>query len=1248
MCQTLILPACLAVALCLVPLAGAGCARPGSEDFQTWCTDRGLSARGDARQGPDAIFVPDLPAERIAAGWPTPAAWAQGPAVGFVFLDGSGDRPQAPTTARLLSSGGVLYARFDCRDDDARRLVCTSLGRDASTLWRDDCVELLLRPDAAGAAAAHVIVNPRGAMGDSAVGPDGRADASWDPPFRRRCRVGEAGWSAELAMPLRAFVPAGQVPRAWRANLSRCRPGREGVFAEDTGWRATGTLRADVPEKLGWLYFQALERQGPLPELKAFRRGGRDLLAELKDPAKLRRILRGRYGRPAVVAAAGERASPAARLELSPVDEAGVPGRQRTTATAHRRGEEIVLRVRCDERDVKSIVASPRPTAIWTEDSIAVYLAPQRKESDDYLRVLVNAAGAVQARKGRRGPRLAAVTAKAARRGGAWTAEVRVPLAVFDLPPGGTPALWGLNLTRTRAARAGAGRQHFAWAGDRPARFGSLWLPGADAFPELGDDDELERLARARAPEAAAPTDEPPAAVAQFDWTVLSPTRAEEVQAPSMAYRYIASVRDRQYAERDRALGKVNTWDDWLKWRKDMLARLHRVVGPFPQRDCPLRPRLSVAFENDHVRIERLLYESRPRFYVSANVYVPKGKPGEKSPAVVRVVGHATSGRLGRGVIRQGIDLALDGYFVVAIDFPGQGERIYTNHGYGSRTPTRNHYAIGAPCVLTGSNLANYFIHDVLRALDYLHTRPEVDTKRIVMTGASGGGTLTSYVAAVDERVAAAAPISACGCSRRAGGNYDSEQVLYDYVRCFMDNEGRGALTAPRPLTVIREVGSREADERNRVDFARVRRIYDLKGVGERLTYVPTQIPHGYNSRHYALFRKWLAKVMPPNDPKRPKPPTPSVSRERLYASRSGRVYYSRELPRRQTVWSVNAQQIDLPLAFDRTVNSPAEAIARRREIHRAVTELLRLRPPTGPVKVESLGWSNVAGYRAEKLILHTDPGVVVPAVLLSPKSHSGPAVVWLSGMGKSAVIARRWSVLRRLLDGGVAVLLPDVRAVGETSPGGDPTFQGPETCLNGFSYRIGTPLLGMRLRDVLCCVSYLRARPDIDKAKVAVIGDSLSATNPPEIRHRRLLIDAGLNDLHRADSLGPALALLAFAADESIAACATHGALASYASICRQGHFYHPLNCFVPGILRRCDVEDVCAAAAPRPLMLAGSVNGLNQRLDGLADAGDAFARTRRGYDLRKAAGALTIAPAGTITDAAEFLVRRLTAGGP
>ncbi|OPX21962.1 MAG: hypothetical protein B1H04_05745, partial [Planctomycetales bacterium 4484_123] len=831
---------------------------------------------------------------------------------------------------------------------------------------------------------------------------------------------------------------------------------------------------------------------------------------------------------------------------------------------------------------------------------------------------------------------------------------VEVPFSIFGIEPDKVPALWGLNIVRHRVSRPGSPEQYSVWSwfigsSHVPERFGSLWLPRAAVFPELGGPAELEALAARGAKAARQAGPAVPAEVARFDWDVFSAQKRRELELTGMVYRHLAAIRDRQFAARDRQWAKIKTWADWLKWRKRLRSAFFGSVGDFRKEVGPLNPRVSVAFENDDIRVERVIYESLPHFYVTANVYVPKRRGGKKLPVVIRVVGHSTAGRLGRGVIRQCVDLAMSGYFVLAIDALGQGERIYINNGLGSRTPTRNHYAMGAPCVLTGTNLAGYMIHDVMRGIDYLATRPEVDMSRIVMTGSSGGGTMTSYVSALEDRLAAAAPVSAVGSQRKAGGNYDSEQVLFDQVRGGFECEGRCAAMAPKPLIIICEVHGPEHRRHNEAAYDNVRKIYRLKRAVKNFRYVPTPGPHGYGSGHYRHFRRWLAQVLPA-DPGTgsPKRRRPNIPREALYASLSGRVFFSRELPHRETVFTLNAKRIRLELAFDEAITTARAAKARAAKVRQVLRELLALPAASfKPVEVQQHGQPTVAGWPVEKLVLETEPGVLVPAVLLRPKgSGRAPAVIMLCQGGKKLVIRSQWRQVRRLLGAGVAVLIPDVRATGETAPGEDESFHGPETSLNGFSYRIGTPLIGMRVRDVLCCVNYLRSRRDVDSGRIGVVGVSLSACNPPKIRQPRLLIDHGLEPLHRADSLGPALALLSFALDGKLACCATRGALASYASICKQGHFYHPLATFVPGILRHFDVPDLAAAAAPRPLMLAGSVNGLNQRLDTVGEGQAAFQTTARVYRLCGAGKKLQVSPAGDMAEVVSFLLRQLAPG--
>jgi dienelactone hydrolase len=533
-------------------------------------------------------------------------------------------------------------------------------------------------------------------------------------------------------------------------------------------------------------------------------------------------------------------------------------------------------------------------------------------------------------------------------------------------------------------------------------------------------------------------------------------------------------------------------------------------------------------------------------------------------------------------------------------------------------------------------------VYDVMRGLDYLETRPEVDMSRVAMTGASGGGTMTGYVSALDDRVAAAAPVSALGSSRGGGGNYDAEQVLYGGFPWALDCEGFLSLIAPRPAIVICEVANDDAKRQNLASYDVARKIYNLKQAGDKLEYVPTPGPHGYGAVHFNPFKEWLARTLPPN------PGTPPYSKKKskipmdnFNASKAGNVFYSRELAGSETVHALNTRAVDLALSFDRGVTNAATATERSAEIARKLRELLVLDAGevAGP-KATRRGSETFDGVAIEKWVLESEPGIFVPAVFLKTKREGkAPAVIWLAQHGKRSILKARWPILRGLLDAGVSVLLPDLRATGETCVDTDDTFLGGEAELVGYSFKAARPLIGMRVHDTLSCAAWLRTRDDVDAARIALAGDSLSGFNAAQIRQPRLVTDAGLEPIEQAQSLGPAVALLAFALDNKLSCCATRGALASYAMVCPQLYFMHPWSTFVPGVLKVCDVADICAAAAPRPLLLTASVNAWNQRLDKGGEAAAGFPRLAKAYEWALAPSAVLIDGAGDAEEVGTFL---------
>ncbi|MFH1022535.1 MAG: acetylxylan esterase [Planctomycetota bacterium] len=1226
-------PAPAGILLALLIFASGGCrtaekSMTPSPAFQAWLA----GGKGDApRQAKDALFIPELDAVSLQNGWPSASAWNTLSAVPFVFLDGSGDTPQAPTTMRVATAAGEILFHFTCLDPDATHLVYTSSGHDSPMLWREDVIEINLAPDAARGVC--FMVGAGGGYSDA----DASGNVAWDPPVRRRVERTHRGWTAEFAVPLRALVAEGGIPPVWRANISRERQGRPGAFMESTGWRPTGSLRCAVPEHYGYLFLDAVGK-GAVPATPPAAPAGTDILTALGNPDKAADALRGLFRAPAAavpVAPAdpslgegpdGPSWKVAAEITLIPSTGGTDPDVGTTTVKICRRRDSLFVAVRCNEPRMGTLVAKERPDGgdIWRDDSVEIFLAPHRKESAEYRQISVNPAGSIYTGRGTEPTPLPGISVKTGRGPGHWTVALRIPFESFPLTPEMLPALWGFNVIRNRADRAGEPAaslvwSRFPWSAHDPGRFGTLWLAGAPVLPIL-DPKSLNECARDGARRRAL---EAPPGPLPFNPDVFTPEERDKRDLRSMASRHLDAIRLELLQKRDAELAAINSPETWKPLREKIRENFRRSIGALPTEKTPLNPRSRISFEDDNLRVENLVFESQPKFHVTANLFLPKKAP-RPLPVIIRTMGHSSPGRFLKDGFLFAEAMANAGYAVLIMDSVGQGERILLNN---IRSSTREHDALGIPCVLTGANLAAWMIHDVIRAIDYLETRSEVDSKRIALTGASGGGTITAYVAALDDRLFAAAPVAAGHVGRESGGA-DSEQTLFREIPDFIDGEGKLACFAPKPLCVIREAPGDAAEKKRQDDsYVNVRRIYALHGAEGKFTVHLTDEPHGYGEGHFRLFKEWILPVMPPNPGTPPPPGKPAgFSGDACHATASWRAFFSRDLPGAETVPSLNTRRITPYAGGD------------VREILRTA---LALSPhPVPAVRATPKGSASFGGNAVEKIVLETEPGILLPALLFKPRKATkpAPAVLWLSGGGKKALLRARGEEIRTALDRGVAVVLLDLRGTGEAAGDFDPTTEGMETSLNYYSFRTGRPLIGMRVVDVMAATAWLRTRPDVDPARIGIFGDSLSMTNPPHLREVRLLTDPAPELRHPADSLGPVAALLAFALDGKIAAASAHGAPASFANLCEPPCAYHPASIIIPGILRFCDLDTIATLGIPRPLCLTGSVSGLNQKIAETGAGDAAFGELSAAY--KRAGRNLVLRHNGSARDAAEALV--------
>ena len=261
---------------------------------------------------------------------------------------------------------------------------------------------------------------------------------------------------------------------------------------------------------------------------------------------------------------------------------------------------------------------------------------------------------------------------------------------------------------------------------------------------------------------------------------------------PGTAYRdyprclpdYLRDLAQQVYQRRNREIERLKTPEAIRARQRWARETFWKLAGAELER-TPLDAQKIGSFERAGYRVDKVLYQSRPRFHVPANLYVPtSGAP--PYPAVLFQMGHSDNGKEYQQYQRCCQGLARLGYVVLAFDPMGQGERVYYPDSAGTHTRLSSsddeHTVPGKQMLLMGDTCARLQVWDAMRSLDYLASLPMVDTKHIGSTGQSGGGTLTMLLMAADDRLAAAAVCSgnteniACANFNPPGSTDDAEQ----------------------------------------------------------------------------------------------------------------------------------------------------------------------------------------------------------------------------------------------------------------------------------------------------------------------------------------------------------------------------------------------------------------------------------------------------------------------------------------
>jgi dienelactone hydrolase len=1079
------------------------------------------------------------------------------------------------------------------------RITARSIGRNPA--WEDeDMVKITVGPDI-GYTDRILLVNPLGAYGvEKATGVVNRSEPVYPyedvreadivyqniDKFLVASRVGDKEWSVEAAFPLSEVSAPG--PDHIYVRVERIRAQRPGSPQQKWHWPKFGpAARVPISTVVKW--------DAPPPAFQP------PLIGNQEPPLEVGRA----QSLPPASAgwddAAWRDAPPMQLLRDEP--NARLP-RFSTRVKMLHDGDTLAVMARCVEPGNVIARVKENDAQVGRDDSFQIYLSTS---GSTYVQVAANAAGYLLDQMGfSGGPRISRprewdsgtrVTVR--KEPGAWIARLDIPLAPVAEALGETkvPKDWHVLLMRFRPGRDGDPSERSVLPvieSDTPlcpARYRRLTLSNESTLPNTGN---------AAAPATAGP-------MAQVEARVLPAEQHREMNLAGML-RNSARNRIRKILEADRAEWlQVNSLAGWEHFRDTRLKGLRDFLGRFPER-VPLHTSVTKEFFGRGYRRQDLVYQSRPGLWVTANLYLPEKARG-RAPGIIIIHSHHRP-RTQAELQDMGILWARAGCAVLIMDQLGHGERIQTYPW--NREAYHSRYTMGMQFYLVGDSLIKWMVWDIMRGVDLLTARDDVDKDQIILLGAvAAGGDPAAVTAVLDSRIAAVAPFNFGEASPEAGageskgsmalavpgsGSWETTRNLpwsivdkfFPWTIC--------ASVAPRRFIYSYEMGWQVEKVPAWARYRKVFGFYDaldhldeahgfggFPGPGECANIGPSQRKTLYPELH-----RWFGIPIPESEPDDRRPEAELAALNPVVAS---------QLDMR----SVHDLVHEIAVTELKGVRAELEKLdpqARRAWLRTQWSAKLGdVEPNRQPKAVTH--WTKSAGNsQVEGVTLEVEPGIIVPLLLMRPAKAAKPRVVVIvSEDGKERILADRANEIEALLKGGAVVCLLDVRGAGETSPDLRRGPSSAEISLAATELMLGKTLLGERLKDLRTVLAWLQNRPELDSRQIAVWGDSGAPVNPP-----RLLLDEtpgwqiGPEIEQQAEPLGGLLAILAALYEDSVHAVAVHRGLCDYLSMLEDQFAYIPGDVVVPGMLEAGDITDLAAALSPRPLLLEGLVDARNR----------------------------------------------------
>jgi cephalosporin-C deacetylase-like acetyl esterase len=555
--------------------------------------------------------------------------------------------------------------------------------------------------------------------------------------------------------------------------------------------------------------------------------------------------------------------------------------------------------------------------------------------------------------------------------------------------------------------------------------------------------------------------------------------------------RYLGRLLDQAWQRWQADYEKRKTPEQVAAYQKRLREEFVEALGGFPKR-TPLNARVTGVVRREGYRVEKVVFESQPKHFVTGALFLPDAKRFKPPyPGVLVPCGHTANAKAHDEYQTMGALLALNGMAGFVFDPIDQGERGQLLNAQGRPViwGTMAHTMVGVGSILLGRNTARFEIWDGMRAIDYLQSRPEVDPKRIGCTGNSGGGTQTSFLMALDDRIGAAAP--SCYLNRQSiqirTSPGDAEQNIFGQLAFGLEHADFVMMRAPTPILICAATKDFFDIRATWDSFRYAKRLFTRMGFAERVDLLENDRGHNYGKLQREGVARWMSRWLLGKDQPITEPPIKLLSTKEIQCTPRGQVM---RLEGARSVYDLN-QDYEKELAGRRRRLWAATDRSRLLDKVRQIAGIRRLADLPKP-KVQKTGVVTRNGIVIEKLILTPEEGIVLPALkFVAEKRKPGRPVLYVHERGKGAD-AQPGGPIEKLVLAGHTVLAVDLRGTGETQQTRQRKFGG----TFGFdwvdvyaAYLLGRSYVGMRAEDVLTCARYLAAG-QADSVRLVAVGN--------------------------------------------------------------------------------------------------------------------------------------------------------------